>query len=92
MTMQVTGPNCSFYDMHSTETSHHLFVECPWVKEVKEELMLWTNVQVHSGELRHMLQDIGRPHWNCFQKEAIAAICSATMYHTRRARNYKIFQ
>lgn len=79
MNMQVTDPQCSLCAC-TMETNHHLFVEFKWVKNVKEEMMLWTNTRVQLKELRHMLQDIRRKHWNYFQKEVISTICSDIIY------------
>ncbi|KAF3657476.1 hypothetical protein FXO38_13671 [Capsicum annuum] len=63
-----------------------------WSNLLRAELIRWTNVQLQAGEMKQVLENIKRKHWKTFQKEMIAAIWDAMIYHIRRARNWGLFK
>ncbi|KAJ8535652.1 hypothetical protein K7X08_023372 [Anisodus acutangulus] len=59
-------------------------------KEVADAIILWSGLQVQPGQL--VLGRTKGKHWPQFKKEVLAAIWSAMIYHTWRARNWRLFR
>ncbi|KAG5581540.1 hypothetical protein H5410_052167 [Solanum commersonii] len=74
------------------ETQLHLFAHCTWLGKVKAGILPLANIQVYTGEVRQVLERIERKHWRQFYKEVVAAVWSAIVYHTWRARNCKLYR
>ncbi|KAH0769592.1 hypothetical protein KY290_013573 [Solanum tuberosum] len=57
-----------------------------------EDMMQWTGIRLQHGSPKQVLLEIRRKHWKAIQKEIIAAVWGAMIYHTWRARNWKLFK
>lgn len=77
--MEISDPNCFLYGQQTMKTRHHLFVERRWIKEVREELLVWTNTQFQQGTMKRMLLEIQKKHCKLYQKEVTAAVCGAML-------------
>ncbi|WMV12323.1 hypothetical protein MTR67_005708, partial [Solanum verrucosum] len=87
----VEDNDCCLCDEQTMETTMHLFEECSWTKSVWQELMKWVGITLTNNEIKQVLECIKVKHWKQFQKEVVAAISGAILYHTWRARNWKKF-
>ncbi|KAH0695980.1 hypothetical protein KY289_013462 [Solanum tuberosum] len=92
MNISVEEANCCLCDAQKLETARHLFSECPWFIEVKRNVEQWTCLPIQLGEVKEVMLKIKRKKWKQFQKQVIAASWGAMIYHTWRARNWKIFK
>lgn len=52
LNIEVSNPLCCLCDAQTMEDSTHFFYECAWFKPIIEDLMLWTNVQIHYIKVR----------------------------------------
>lgn len=82
---------CHLYDNQITETSQHPFGECNWTAAVREPLMQWAGIHIQFGEVQRTLERIKRQQWTSLKKEVVVAIRGAVVYHTWKARNWKMF-
>ncbi|XP_060200822.1 uncharacterized protein LOC132629103 [Lycium barbarum] len=92
LNITVEDEHCCLCNTQALETAHHLFVDCSWTQAVSTKLMQWAGVQLHLGGVQQTLARIKRKHWPQFKKEVVAAIWGAVIYHTWRARNWRIFK
>ncbi|XP_009778125.1 uncharacterized protein [Nicotiana sylvestris] len=88
----VEESTCCLCDNQVTELVGHLFNGCPWFQEVKKGVEQWTGLQLPLGSLRTVLQCIKKKKWKKFQRELVAATWGAMVYHTWKARNWKLFK
>lgn len=83
---------CCLCNSNDEETTKHLFDECAWFQTIREDMMQWTGIRLQHGSSKQVLLEIRRKHWKAIQKEIIAAVWGAMIYHTWRARNWKLFK
>ncbi|XP_075099320.1 uncharacterized protein LOC142176140 [Nicotiana tabacum] len=83
--------NCILCDCGELET-HHLFVECSWIQNIRVALLNWSGITISSYNVSRSLQWIKNRHWRQFRKEVAAAIIGETIYYTWQARNWKHFR
>lgn len=86
----VTDTTCCLCENHAQEIARHLFAECSWIKEVRQQLMPWLGIAIQPGKIKQMLEWINRRHWPRLKKEMVTTVCSAIMYHAWRTKNSKI--
>lgn len=75
-----------------TETSVYLFVEYTWIIALKQEVNQWTDIKVPTVNITQALDSINMKYWKVYKKELAAAINDVMIFHTWRARNWKIFR
>ncbi|KAK4730417.1 hypothetical protein R3W88_023405 [Solanum pinnatisectum] len=83
---------CCLCQNQVMETQLHLFAHYTWLGQMKAGILPWANIQVYICEVRQVLTRIKRKHWRQFYKEVVAAVWSAIVYHTWRARNWKLYR
>ncbi|KAH0704370.1 hypothetical protein KY285_018648 [Solanum tuberosum] len=84
--------SCCLCDTHDVETSQHLFKDCLWFKLARDEVLQWVGVTLPNGEIKQVMEMIMRRHWKKFKKEIMAAIMGGLIYHTWRARNWRLYK
>ncbi|KAH0649553.1 hypothetical protein KY285_034801 [Solanum tuberosum] len=92
LNIPVDNEICCLCHSQVMETQLHLFAHCTWLGKVKAGILPLANIQVYTGEVRQVLERIERKHWRQFYKEVVAAVWSAIVYHTWRARNWKLYR
>ncbi|XP_070049962.1 uncharacterized protein [Nicotiana tomentosiformis] len=92
MQIPVENINCRLCEEEQLESKEHMFVDCGWIKAIRQEINQWIGQSVQEGDFKPILKRIKRKHWKQFKKEVIAAINGAVIYHTWRAQNFKKFQ
>ncbi|KAK4733827.1 hypothetical protein R3W88_008088 [Solanum pinnatisectum] len=90
--IQVDDTNYIFCEEKVMDTNVHLFEVCKWIEIVWQGITQWTGIAITNNGIKQVLERIKRKHWKQFQKETIAALCGAILYHTWRARNWKKFK
>nr|XP_016463101.1 PREDICTED: uncharacterized protein LOC107786164 [Nicotiana tabacum] len=83
---------CCLCDAQVMETNTHLFGECDWFQNVKQELVQWTGIQVRACDFKQVLESFKRKQWPRLKKELMTAIWGALLHHTWKARNWKLFK
>lgn len=91
MHIKVENGECCLCDTHEFESADPLFARCVWTQKVKEAIMQWTHIHIQATRIDQVLLEINRRHWSRAQKEIVAALWGAMVYHTWRARNWKIY-
>ena len=75
------------------ETEEHLWFQCPYVKEVTEQVLSWTRISHRESSLLGWLEWFGMdPRHHSFMYESKLFILSGIVYFTWRTRNQKIFR
>lgn len=93
MHISITGDaECCMCDLGVIESQQHLFGDCCWVTTMRDALARWSGINIPTMAIPETLQRISRRHWKQFKKEIAAAMIGAVVYHTWRARNWKIFR
>ncbi|XP_016544101.1 uncharacterized protein LOC107844122 [Capsicum annuum] len=92
LNIQVDDATCCLCTSSVIETAKHLFAECCWFKTIRQALLDWLGIHLLQGNVQQVFDSIQRQHWKCFQKNIVAAVWGALIYHTWRARNRRIFQ
>jgi len=90
--IQVDDTECCLCAEKVMETNDHLFEKCKWISTVWQAMNHWTEVSMHNIGIMKVLECIDGKHWKLIQKEIMAAICGAIIYHTWRARNWRRYK
>ncbi|XP_019263377.1 PREDICTED: uncharacterized protein LOC109241112 [Nicotiana attenuata] len=88
----VANGSCSLCDQGRLETQAHLFAECSWITAPRNGVSIWLGIQLQEKGIRESLHWIQRRNWKQVQKEMVAAVWGAMIYHTWQARNWRIFR
>lgn len=83
---------CCLGEDQVMETHQHLFSDCEWIKRIRAEMNQWSGVDIPTRDAKQVMEAIKRKYWKQFQKELIAALWGAVLYHVWRNRNWKIFR
>lgn len=49
--IQVADDTCCFCDRQAVETPLHLFVDCDWIRNVREGIQQWKGITIRKGEV-----------------------------------------
>ncbi|KAK4726637.1 hypothetical protein R3W88_031554 [Solanum pinnatisectum] len=90
--MPIEDDKCCLCGESKLETQVHLFAECTWTTKVKAALETWSSIKIQKTEVTECLRWIKGRHWKQYKKEIATAIWGARIYHTWRARNWKLFR
>jgi len=83
---------CNLCVDDQVETQQHLFVDCTWTRGVQQALARWSGISFRRQTVKQTLQWLKRRNWKKFHKEVATANFGALIYHTWKARNWKIFR
>lgn len=97
MHLEVENDKCCLCSEEEKETHQHLFAECFWFNEVLGWLSGWwlsgwLGISLPRLYTRNCLDWLRRRQWRQGKKDVVAAVWGATIYHTWKVRNWKIFR
>ncbi|WMV37191.1 hypothetical protein MTR67_030576 [Solanum verrucosum] len=92
LNMLAGDEKCNLCVDDQVETQQQLFVDCTWTRGVQQALARWSGISFRRQTVKQTLQWLKRRNWKKFHKEVATAIFGALIYHTWKARNWKIFR
>ncbi|WMV08827.1 hypothetical protein MTR67_002212 [Solanum verrucosum] len=92
LNMLAGDEKCNLCVNDQVETQQYLFADCTWTRGVQQALARWSGISFQRQTVKQTLQWLKRRNWKKFHKEVETAIFGALIYHTWKARNWKILR